>query len=244
MRAKAAISVCVTALLLGVCTRQLLLAQAAPGVAGSAGPAARFQDSTNDLTVGVGKTVLVDTAQPIARVAVGLGDIAVASAVSPTEIMINGKAPGETSLIIWDIHGGRQFFNVRVRPSTAEMNSGLEAIRRELRTELPDQQVHVTIENGNVFLRGTVKDLNSSERAVKIASVGGKVVNLLSVRVPDSEPQSCSKCASPAWIARSKSNWESTSSATVLGMWTALFQPASSILRLLARGDRLLFPAT
>ena len=39
-------------------------------------------------------------------------------AISPTEIMVNGKAPGETSLIIWDIGGGRQFFNVTVRAST------------------------------------------------------------------------------------------------------------------------------
>ncbi len=73
---------------------------------------ARFEDSTNELSVAVGKAVLVDCAQPIQRVAVGQGEIAEASAISPTEIMINGKAEGETSLIIWDIHGGRQFFNV------------------------------------------------------------------------------------------------------------------------------------
>ena len=63
----------------------------------------------------VGKSVLVDCAQPIQRVAIGLGDIAEASAISPTEIMVDGKTPGETSLIIWDIHGGRQFFNVTVQ---------------------------------------------------------------------------------------------------------------------------------
>ena len=39
------------------------------------------------------------------------------------------------------------------------------------------------------FLRGTVKDLDSSARAVKIAATGGKVVNLLNVEVPASDPQ-------------------------------------------------------
>ena len=37
----------------------------------------------------------------------------------PTEIMVNGKTPGETSLIIWDTRGGRQFFNVKVRAGAA-----------------------------------------------------------------------------------------------------------------------------
>ena len=49
--------------------------------------------------------MLVDCARPIQRVAIGLGDVAEASAISPTEIMVKGKAPGETSLIIWDITG-------------------------------------------------------------------------------------------------------------------------------------------
>ena len=148
-----------------------------------------FQDSTNEVAVAVGKTLLIDCAQPVSRVAVGLGEIAEASAVSPTEILVNGKAPGETSLIIWDRRGGRQFFNVTVRPSSAVTTDNLDAIRRELAIEIPGQPLKVTSENSMVFLRGTVKDLNASERAVKIASTGGKVVNLLNVNVPDSDPQ-------------------------------------------------------
>ncbi|HEX4031100.1 MAG TPA: pilus assembly protein N-terminal domain-containing protein [Terracidiphilus sp.] len=165
---------------------QNLLAQAAP-----ASPAAgtAFQDSTNDLSLTVGKTVLVDTAQPIARVALGTSEVAQATAVSPTEIMVNGKAAGETSLIIWDIHGGRQFFNVTVRAVATVSIESMEAVRRELRMELPGQTVKISFDNNTLFLRGRVKDLLSSERAVKIASTVGKVVNLLDVDVPPTEPQ-------------------------------------------------------
>jgi pilus assembly protein CpaC len=167
------------------CAGQDLQAQAAPpSPAGTT-----LQDSTNDLSVTVGKTVLVDCAQPIARVAIGLGDIAEASAVSPTEIMINGKTPGETSLIIWDIHGGRQFFNITVRPMSSLSTDNLDSIRRELRTELPGSTIRVSYDNNNIFLRGDVKDLTSSDRAVRIASTAGKVVNLLNVDVPSSDPQ-------------------------------------------------------
>jgi len=147
------------------------------------------QDSANDLFVAVGKTVLVNTAWPIKRVANNLSEIADVHPTSPTEIMVQGKTPGETSVIVWDTHGGRQFFNVTVHASTAALNDSLDAIRRELRTELPGQSVKITTDNGSIFLRGTVKNLDSSARAVKIAATGGKVVNLLNVQVPDSDPQ-------------------------------------------------------
>jgi pilus assembly protein CpaC len=118
-----------------------------------------------------------------------MGDYAMAQAVSPTQILLSGKAPGETSLIIWDQSGGRQFFNITVRPSTFASNDVLDGVRRELRAELPGQNVRVSQDNGVIFLRGTVSNLNNSDRAVMIASTAGKVVNLLNVNVPAAEPQ-------------------------------------------------------
>jgi pilus assembly protein CpaC len=148
-----------------------------------------MQDEANELSVAIGKTVLVDTALPIKRVALGLGDIAEVHATSPTEVMVSGKASGETSLIIWDAKGGRQFFNVTVRPSSTISDDSLEGIRRELRLELPGQPIKLTVEGGTIFMRGTVKNLLANDRAVKIASTAGKVVNLLDVEVPPSQPQ-------------------------------------------------------
>jgi pilus assembly protein CpaC len=151
--------------------------------------AAPSQDSSNDISVTVGKSVVLDLARPIRQIVVGLGDFAEASAVSPTQVLVNGKLPGETSLILWDTSGGRQFFNVTVRPSTYASHDQLEGLRRQLRTELPGQEVNVTEDGGNVYLRGTVLDLTSSSRAVMIAGTAGKVVNLLNVRIPEPERQ-------------------------------------------------------
>jgi pilus assembly protein CpaC len=192
VRTKAGIMiVCCSAWLLFMCAGSTLQAQTqtprppyappTPGVSG--------QDAANELFVPVDKSVLVDVARPIQRIAVGLGELAEATAVSPNEILVNGKAPGETSLIVWETGGGRQFFNVIVRPSAAAANDRMEAVRRQLKTELPEQQVKASSENGLIFLRGTVKDLTSSERAVQIASTAGKVVNLLYVNVPSADPQ-------------------------------------------------------
>ena len=188
MRAKSGITfACCSALFLFLYAGVGLRARTPPLPSQPAGPS--IQDSTNDLSVAVGKTVLVDCQWPVARIAIGLGEIAEVHATSPSEIMVEGKAVGETSLIIWDTHGGRQFFNVTVRASSAGLNDSLDSIRRELRLELPGENLKVSSENGSIFLRGTVKDLNGSARAVKIASMGGKVVNLLNVEVPASEPQ-------------------------------------------------------
>jgi pilus assembly protein CpaC len=162
---------------------------AAQGSSPAASSPASTMESSNDLSVTAGQSVLVDTAKPVSRVSVGLGDFAEATVVSPTEILVNGKKPGETSLILWEAGGARQFFNVFVRPSSAVAKDQMEGLRRELRTQLPGQKVKLTTANGLIFLSGTVKDLTSSERAVKIASTAGKVVNLLYVNVPPSKPQ-------------------------------------------------------
>jgi pilus assembly protein CpaC len=174
-------------MLLMICA--LSAAQAQPPRDLATTPHASTQDSANELFVAVGKSVLIDIARPIQRIAVGLGDVAEATAVSPEEILVNGKTAGDTSLIVWEEGGGRQFFNVVVRPSPGVASDRLEGLRRELRTELPGQTIRVSSENGLVFLRGTVKDMTSSARAIQIASTAGKVVNLLYVDVPPSEPQ-------------------------------------------------------
>lgn len=150
---------------------------------------AQAVESPNDLSVAVGKSVLVASDKPIDKVAVGFGDIAEATAMSPTEVLVNAKAPGSTSLIIWQQGGGKLFFDVNVLPNKFLSDSRLETVRREVRTELAGQQINVTAEGDSVFLRGTAKDLTSAERAVSIASTMGKVVNLLYVEVPAPEAQ-------------------------------------------------------
>ena len=158
MRARIGVPAIVCAFSIMTCVPHRAFAQGA--AAPSAAANASAQDQANDLVVETGKAVLVDTAQPVERIAIGSSDIAEATAVTPTEIMLNGKSVGETSLIVWQKGGGRQFFNVQVHPSNFTVGDKLDGVKRELRTELPGQSVRVTTESGSVFLRGTVKDLD------------------------------------------------------------------------------------
>jgi pilus assembly protein CpaC len=225
---------CFTGGLAALCTITFVQAQVQAG-------GNHRQDSANDLSVVVGKSVLLDCTTPVERVAVGLGGVAEAVAVSPMEILVNGKAAGETSLILWEKGGNREFFNVVVRAGMVASNDHLEVIRRELSRELSGQAVKVSADGGAVFLSGTVKDLTSSDRAVQIASVGGKVVNLLNVEVPAADPQVLLKVVF-ASVDRSRSkalgvNLFSTGYGNVIGgATTGQFSPPSLSLPSAATG--------
>jgi pilus assembly protein CpaC len=166
--------------------------QASPGSAGEGAPVRTHPAgpqlapaAARDLFVTVGKSLVVESPVPIQRVSVANEALAEAIAVTPREVLVNGKAPGETSLIVWQQGGNRILFDLQVRPSTMR----LETIRQEIRKELAGQDVTITPEGANVFISGTVRDLVSAERAVAIASTLGKPVNLLRVNVPAAEEQ-------------------------------------------------------
>jgi pilus assembly protein CpaC len=137
------------------------------------------------LRVTVGKSLVVESPVIIQRISVANGDLAEAVAVTPHEVLINGRAPGETTVVIWQQGGNRLFYDLAVRQSTLR----IDAVRQELAHELAGQEVSVNFENDTAFLSGTVKDLTSADRAVAIASTLGKVVNLLHVAVPPVEAQ-------------------------------------------------------
>ena len=152
-------------------------------------PAQSGQDSPTSLLLTVGKSVIIDNALPLSRVSVGFGDIVEGTAISPYQLLLNAKAPGVTSLIIWQEGGPRRFFDITVVGSNFLADRRVEGIQRQMERELPGESVNLSFENETVFLRGTVKDVASADRAVSIASTLGKTLNLLYVNVPPPEAQ-------------------------------------------------------
>jgi pilus assembly protein CpaC len=138
-----------------------------------------------DLMVTSGKSVLVDSPAIIERVSVANGDVAEAVAITPREVQVNGKTPGETSLIIWQQGGNRLIFDLTVHRNDAR----LDAIRREISREVGDENVNLDLEGETVFVRGTVKNLTEADRTMAIAATLGKPINLLKVTVPGTDTQ-------------------------------------------------------
>ena len=141
--------------------------------------------AARDLFVTAGKSLVVDSPVVIQRVSVADPELTEAVAVTPREVLVNGRAPGETSLIVWQQGGNRLIFDLNVRSNT----SAIEAVRGELAKEFPGRDISITLDNKTVFLRGTVKDLVGASRAAAIAGTLGKTVNLLQVEVPPVDAQ-------------------------------------------------------
>lgn len=166
-------------------------AQQPPADAAQNPPAQPDATSTpGKLLVTVGKSLIIDSPVNIKRVSVANGTLAEAVAVNPKEVLINGTAPGETSLIVWQTNDTRLVYDLTVRVS----NSKLEATRQQLARDFPDEDVSLSLENDTALVRGKVKDVTAAERVVAIAAtlVGNnkdKVVNLLKVEVPPVQPQ-------------------------------------------------------
>ena len=141
--------------------------------------------SAQHVTVVVDRSLMIDSESTIDRVSVANGKVADAVVISPREIVVNGKAVGNTSLIVWQTGGTRTMYVLHVKPD----DTGLQGVRRELSDELAGQSIRVDVEDGQPFLRGTAKNVASADRAFAIASALGKPINLLRVEVPAMEPQ-------------------------------------------------------
>jgi pilus assembly protein CpaC len=158
--------------------------EALPAADHAASAGAQQLHSSGELTVAVNKSIVLERPEGLRRISVASGDIAEAAALSTTEVLLNGKSPGDTTLLLWDKKGAISMFDVHVPASTAKE----DIVRAQLKQEI-GPGVSMTFEEGNVFLRGTVADQAASERAAAIAATLGKVVNLLRMPVPAAEPQ-------------------------------------------------------
>lgn len=153
-------------------TQDAVSKPAAPGVVGQ-------------LIVTVGKSLIIDSPMAIKRLAFANGTMVDAQAIGPKEVLLNGKAPGETSLTIWQEDGTRLIYDMTVRVSPQRLN----AVREQIARDYPDADVNVTFDNDFAFVRGTVKNITAAERIMAIVGTMSKAVNLLQVEVPPVEPQ-------------------------------------------------------
>ena len=121
------------------------------------------------IAVSKGSSALMVNPVPIARFSVGEPDIAEVTIVSPTEVIINGKALGTTTLFVWDNQG-------QVRVYSVEITADAPGLERFLTSLMPDEDISVTASRNAITLSGNVKDPNSVARAVQMAQTTGATV--------------------------------------------------------------------
>jgi len=125
------------------------------------------------LRVMVGKSLLINTTERLKRVSVTDPAVADALVVTPTQVLVNGLAPGEISLLIWDELERSRSFDLRV-------DVDITAAAEEIHHIFPDEQISVTPSRSAIVLAGHVTTEDVSKHAGAIASAYSKnVVNVL-----------------------------------------------------------------
>jgi pilus assembly protein CpaC len=125
------------------------------------------------LHIFVGKSVVVNVQTPITRVLSSNPAVVETLATSPMEVVIEGKAAGSSSLILWDQTGRSQMLDVVVDVDVTRLRNAIEH-------SYPDQQIDVQADGARLILTGKVTDPKMIEDLTKMAGVySQQVVNSL-----------------------------------------------------------------
>ncbi len=145
-------------------------------------------DSVQILSIQTGHSVILEAAG-LSRVAVGDGRIAGVVPVGTRQLVVNGKAPGHTTIFVWT-GGARSTYEVTVTEQS------FDDIAKVVRTAINEPAVQVVAFNANLIVRGTVADVAAFNhlsdvldrfKGVKFTSGsggGGTIVNAVTVAKP------------------------------------------------------------
>ena len=125
------------------------------------------------LRVMVDKSLLINTTERLKRISVTDPTVAYATVITPTQILVHGRAPGEVSLLIWDELERSRSFDLRV-------DVDVSAAAEEEHRVFPEEQISVTPSRAAIVLSGHVTTEDVAKRAGELASAYSKnVVNVL-----------------------------------------------------------------
>jgi pilus assembly protein CpaC len=103
------------------------------------------------ISVTVNKSMVFRLAERAKRVTVSQPQVADVIVVAPSQLLINGKAVGTTSLIVFDEKGEVANYDLIVVPDVI-------ALRSQLRVVLPNEKVDVSTSGPSLLLRGEVSN--------------------------------------------------------------------------------------
>src|SRR6201993_3283587 len=125
------------------------------------------------LRVMVGKSLLINTTERLRRISVTDPSIAFAQVITPTQILVHGKTPGEVSLLIWDELERSRSFDLRVDVDVSACAEGEHRV-------FPDEMISITPSRAAIVLSGHVSTEDVAKRAGDLASAySPRVVNVL-----------------------------------------------------------------
>src|SRR5258706_1466448 len=114
------------------------------------------------ITVTINKSMVFRLAERAKRVSVSQPAVADVLVVAPSQLLINGKAIGTTSLIIFDEKGEVSNYDLVVAPD-------IGSLRSQLRSVFPNEKVEISTSGPSLVLRGEVSNETVYDRVLEFA---------------------------------------------------------------------------
>ena len=141
----------------------------------AATPGLLAQSGTQELKLTVGRSVVIDYPSDIGRISTSNPDVVDAVPITAREILINAKANGQSTLVVWSKSGERSFFAVTV-------DQNLEGIQKLLKEAFPNETIEIVASRDSAQLNGRVSSPQVSDRAAALVGPLVKsVVNNLQI---------------------------------------------------------------
>src|SRR5437868_6790588 len=116
------------------------------------------QSGTQELKMTVGKSVVIDYPSDVGRISTSNPDIVDAVPITAREILVNAKANGQSTLVVWSKSGERSFFAVTV-------DQNLEGMQKLLKEAFPNETMEVVASRDSAALNGRVSTQQVADRA-------------------------------------------------------------------------------
>jgi len=135
-------------------------------------------DANGAITLTGNQSRLVRTSVPVRAVDLTDPEVVLAKVINPTDIMLSGRKPGRSQLVVWDDQGHSQSIEIIV-------NADVGGLTEEYRKVLPGAKIEVSSANGTIVLRGRVANAEVADQAAQVAApysaANSKVINLLEI---------------------------------------------------------------
>ncbi len=126
----------------------------------------------------VGRSLVITSPTRIKRVSLADTSVAEAIVVSPFQVVLNGKAPGTVSLLIWDENEQNQIFEVTV-------DVDILSLSEKLRQVFPDGAGQLEASHGVVMISGKISSADVAAKILDfVKNATPKVTSLMEVPAP------------------------------------------------------------
>jgi pilus assembly protein CpaC len=134
-----------------------------------------FSQTVEEMRLTVGKSIVLDYPSDVRQISTSDPSIVDAVAVSTREVLLNAKAAGTVTVVIWSRAGQRTIYSINV-----EQN--LEPLRRLLKETFPNETIQIQSTKDSISLTGNVSGKDIADRAIALVTPFGKsIVNNLTV---------------------------------------------------------------